>query len=79
MHGIHNRMPVILERHQLDPWLRAADARESELMTFLQPAPADTLMRYPVSSRVGNVRNDSPDLLQPIQLSETPSQQTLLA
>ena len=79
MNGIHDRIPVILERHQLDTWLRAGTTRESELMTLLQPAPADTLMRYPVSSRVGNVRNDSPDLLQPIQLSETHAQQTLPA
>ncbi len=36
---IHNRMPVILERHHFDPCLRAGGVRESDLRTFLQPAP----------------------------------------
>jgi putative SOS response-associated peptidase YedK len=66
MTGIHDRMPVILERADLDPWLRSGPASEAELMAFLKPAPADTLMRYPVGPRVGNVRNDDPALLEPI-------------
>ena len=70
MNGIHDRMPVILERADLDPWLRAGHASEAELMAFLKPAPAATLMRYPVSQRVGNVRNDDPALLEPIERSE---------
>jgi putative SOS response-associated peptidase YedK len=70
MKGIHDRMPVILERADLDPWLRSGHASESELMEFLKPAPADTLVRYPVGQRVGNVRNDDPALLEPIDRSE---------
>ncbi len=78
MHGIHNRMPVILERHQFEPWLRAGGVGEADLMALLQPAPADTLIRHAVSSRVGNVRNDSSDLLQPIELGDAVAQPTLL-
>lgn len=78
MRGIHDRMPVILERDQLRPWLRAGERREAELMAFLQPAAADTLIRYPVSSRVGNVRNDSPDLLQPVEGRQPHFQQQML-
>ncbi len=84
MEGIHDRMPVILERDQLEPWLRAGPAGpegpESGLLAFLRPAPADTLVRYPVDARVGNVRNDSPDLLLPVEpTAPRDQQQTLLS
>ena len=69
MKGIHDRMPVILERADLDSWLRPGQASAAELMAFLQPAPAGTLMRYPVGPRVGNVRNDDPTLLEAVDTS----------
>ncbi len=68
MDGIHDRMPVILERGQLDGWLRPRHADEAELRRLLRPAPADTLVCYPVDRRVGNVRNDSPDLIEPVKV-----------
>jgi putative SOS response-associated peptidase YedK len=77
MRGIHDRMPVILERGELRGWVDTEDPVESDLMAFLKPAPAGTLIRYPVDSRVGNVRNDSPDLLGPLDDSGADHQPTL--
>jgi putative SOS response-associated peptidase YedK len=78
LQDIHNRMPVILERAQLERWLRPGDPPQTGLMSLLRPAPADTLIRYPVDPRIGNVRNDSPDLLRPVELREPHVQQQML-
>ncbi|BBK30668.1 putative SOS response-associated peptidase YedK [Stella humosa] len=57
---IHDRMPVILDEADWDRWLAGpADA----VTGLLRPAPDAALVAYPVSQRVGNVRNDDPDLL----------------
>ena len=34
--------------------------------TLLRPAPEDVLRLWPVDKKVGNVRNDGPDLIEPI-------------
>jgi putative SOS response-associated peptidase YedK len=77
LQGIHDRMPVILEQPEVGGWLEADARGESELMAFLRPAPAGTLIRYRVDARVGNVRNDSPDLLRPLDDSGGHPQPTL--
>jgi putative SOS response-associated peptidase YedK len=65
--GLHNRMPVILApeawpaRLGEDP----ADAPESAAA----PYPSDGMICWPVSARVGNVKNNDPDLVEPIVLS----------
>jgi putative SOS response-associated peptidase YedK len=33
---------------------------------MLQPYPSERMTFWPVDKRVGNVRNDSPDLFEPI-------------
>lgn len=82
---IHDRMPLVLPRDTWDAWLnpdlRADDERVTEL---LRPPSEDLIARFelrPVSSRVNNVRNNGPELLEPIppeQVSE-PLQLDLLA
>ena len=63
MASIHNRMPAILPPEAYDLWLDpdAADGR-----ALLGPFPAEAMEAYPVSQRVGNVRNEGPDLAEPI-------------
>jgi putative SOS response-associated peptidase YedK len=34
---------------------------------LLRPCPDDWLEAYPVSTRVNNVRNDGPDLIEPLE------------
>ena len=72
MKPIHDRMPVILDPADWDTWLDP-DTDLDTLQRLLVPAPAGDLEAYPVSTRVNNVRNDSPELLDP--LPSPPAQQ----
>jgi putative SOS response-associated peptidase YedK len=64
--ALHDRMPVILDEADWPRWLGEELAAESELKALLRPCPPERLQIWPVSSRVGNVRNDSPDLAEPL-------------
>jgi len=64
MSAIHNRMPVILEPSDYDLWL-TPEASSSIPTSLLKPFPASRMRAWPVGSRVGNVRNNDPQLLQP--------------
>ncbi len=59
---LHDRMPVILEPRDYDRWLDAADPARPPI-DLLRPYPAEKMLAWPVSNRVGNVRNDDPELL----------------
>ncbi len=52
MASIHNRMPVILGRDQIDGWLSDGG------MDFLKPCPPEMLHTHPVSDRVNKVANN---------------------
>ncbi len=59
---LHDRMPVILERRDYERWLDAGDPAQPPI-DLLRPYPAQKMLAWPVSNRVGNVRNDDPELL----------------
>jgi putative SOS response-associated peptidase YedK len=61
---IHNRMPVILEPKDYSRWLEPATV-ERLPVDLLRPFPAEQMTAWPVSNRVGNVRNNDPELLAP--------------
>ncbi len=67
MSVLHSRMPVILERADWSAWL---GEQEGDPMTLLRPSQDGVLRIWPVDRRVGNVRNDGPDLLEPLSRSE---------
>ena len=60
--ALHDRMPVILERETWPMWVGEQDGDPTSL---LRPADEGLLRIWPVSKAVGNVRNDTPDLLKP--------------
>lgn len=61
MAGIHNRMPVILERRDWQRWLdREADAPPIDL---LRPYDSEAMQLTPCNSLVGNTRNNGPEML----------------
>ncbi|MEM7513030.1 MAG: SOS response-associated peptidase, partial [Bacteroidota bacterium] len=65
MAPIHDRMPVILPENLVDNWMDPS--MEIELLLKLLVPYDETLMTTrPVSSRVGNVRNDDAELIQPL-------------
>jgi putative SOS response-associated peptidase YedK len=63
---LHERMPVILDPADWPLWLGEVAAEPACLQDLLRPCPPETLMVWPVSSRVGNVRNNDPALLEPL-------------
>jgi putative SOS response-associated peptidase YedK len=65
MEPIHNRMPVILHRQDYDRWLAVGDTAHLPV-DLLRPYPAEEMKAWPVSRDVGNVRNNSPGLIEPI-------------
>jgi putative SOS response-associated peptidase YedK len=64
---IHDRMPVLLAPDCWPAWLGEVDTTENELKAMLRPYPAERMTLWPVNKRVGNVRNDSPDLFEPLR------------
>ncbi|MDT3426379.1 putative SOS response-associated peptidase YedK [Paenibacillus forsythiae] len=64
---IHNRMPVILRPEAVDPWLDRSNQDADRLAKLLKPYDPGEMRAYPVSAKVGNVRNDSRDLIDEVQ------------
>ncbi len=63
MSVLHERMPVILEPSDWPLWLAE---QPGDPVPLLRPAPEGVLRLWPVDKRVGNVRNDGPELLEPL-------------
>lgn len=62
---VHDRMPVILAKDAIDDWIGPGVplGRVRELMV---PAPASLLLPRAVSQKVNSVKNDTPDILEPV-------------
>jgi putative SOS response-associated peptidase YedK len=63
---IHNRMPVILKPEAWPAWLGEHPATVPDLKALLAPYPSDGMIAWPVSARVGNVRNNDSSLIEPV-------------
>jgi putative SOS response-associated peptidase YedK len=70
---IQPRMPVIIEKADWPVWLGET---EGNVAALLRPAPEDVLQLWPADKRVGNVRNNGPELLN--QHHAGPEQPALL-
>ncbi|HJA03971.1 MAG TPA: SOS response-associated peptidase [Candidatus Microbacterium stercoravium] len=67
--SIHHRMPVFLDADHADAWLDTdAEAPHDVLRAALDDAPrvAESFAWHEVGRAVGNVRNNSPDLIDPV-------------
>jgi putative SOS response-associated peptidase YedK len=69
VHAIHDRMPVILQREDFAAWLDPANTDAEGLLALLKPADPAPLTLYPVSRQVNSPRNDSPELLEPVDVA----------
>ena len=47
-------------------WLGEAPAGVPQLKALLAPYPSDEMICWPVSARVGNVKNNDPSLIEPV-------------
>jgi len=63
---LHNRMPVILASGTWPAWLGEEPANEAQLKSLLASYPSDDMICWPVSARVGNVKNNDRSLIEPI-------------
>ncbi|WP_134768638.1 SOS response-associated peptidase [Nocardioides sp. 1609] len=67
---IHDRMPLMVEPDRWGRWLDPTTPPDA-LLGLLVPAAPGRLEAYPVSAAVGNVRNNGPELIEPLPLEET--------
>jgi putative SOS response-associated peptidase YedK len=67
MDEIHDRMPVVLQLGDVETWLNVAEHSPDERLLLLRPAPKGTLTHYGVASAVGSVKNDGPELTEPVK------------
>jgi hypothetical protein len=65
---LHNRMPEILAPEPWPTWLGEEPADEVKLKSLLTPYPSEGMICWPVSTRVGNVKNNDPSLIEPVVL-----------
>ena len=70
----HHRMPVILPEKSWDGWLAPHQLSKQQRLQFLDPAGPKTIKGWPVSRRIGNVRNDDSGLIVPVDI--LPSEET---
>lgn len=63
---LHDRMPVILSPEAWPVWLGEEPADAERLKGLLVPCPSEMLTMWPVSQRVGNVKNNDPPLVEPV-------------
>jgi putative SOS response-associated peptidase YedK len=65
---LHNRMPAIIAPDPWPAWLGEEPADEAQLKALLVPYRSDEMICWPVSARVGNVKNNDPTLIEPVTL-----------
>ena len=64
---IHDRMPVILRGADAESWIDLGIDDPKALASLLRPLPADEMIAYPVSSRVGKVGENDAGLIEPTE------------
>jgi putative SOS response-associated peptidase YedK len=58
-------MPVILHRQDYTRWLKLGEPANLPV-DLLRPYPAEEMKAWQVGNDVGNVRNNRPELIEPI-------------
>lgn len=59
---VHNRMPVILHSRDYDRWLQVGEAHRLPV-DLLRPCDAEEMTVTPCNPKVGNPRNNGPEML----------------
>ncbi|HEX6878543.1 MAG TPA: SOS response-associated peptidase [Nocardioidaceae bacterium] len=63
---IHDRAPLLVERDKYAAWLDPTVSDPEALGGLLVPAAPGRLEAYPVSTLVNNVKNNGPELIEPL-------------
>jgi putative SOS response-associated peptidase YedK len=59
-------MPVILEPTGYALWLDPGIEKSEQLQPLLRPYSSEAMVAYPVSTRVNNPSNDTPECIEPL-------------
>jgi len=59
-------MPVVLRPEAWPAWLGEEEADPHQVKALLAPYPSEAMTCWPVSPRVGNVKNNDPSLIEPL-------------
>ncbi|MFD1718337.1 SOS response-associated peptidase [Georgenia deserti] len=65
---IHDRSPVIVPPDMVSDWLDPATTEPGDVREMIEAMPSPALSPRPVSRAVGNVQNDGPHLVEPVEL-----------
>jgi putative SOS response-associated peptidase YedK len=63
MRQIHDRMPVILHPEDYERWL----SPEPDPYDLMRPFPGELMTMWPIGKNVGSPKNNTPDILDPIE------------
>ena len=69
---IHDRMPLMLSPDRYEQWLDPRTNNTDDLLALLEPAAPGRLEAFPVSTLVSNVKNNGPELVEPLPLDDGP-------
>jgi putative SOS response-associated peptidase YedK len=72
METLHDRMPYILARSEYRRWLEPGDPVRPPI-DLLRPCAPESMRCWPVDQRIGNVRNDDQQLIEPLSPTPVPS------
>jgi putative SOS response-associated peptidase YedK len=64
--ALRDRMSVLLSPPSWPAWFGEEPADPAQLKAMLAPYPSDEMTCWPVSSRVGNVKNNDSNLIEPV-------------
>lgn len=67
LHGLHDRLPLPLQREAMAEWLDPENRNADELVEMVRAGAGDAASGWElreVDAAVGNVRNDGPDLVK---------------
>ena len=65
---IHERMPAVLSQDAIGGWLNSNDTSKIDLLKFVQASKSE-LIKYPVSTLVNSVSNNSPECIKSSDVS----------
>jgi putative SOS response-associated peptidase YedK len=62
-------MPAVLKPEAWPAWLGEQPADVPQLKALLAPYTSEEMICWPVSARVGSVKNNDPSLIEPVAAS----------
>lgn len=66
--ALHDRMPALLDEEAWSLWLDPEERSSDSLQALIAPTDDAELELYPVSKLVNSVRNEGPELIEPVTL-----------